>query len=347
MKHITSLFYSLFICLVMAFAVSTAMDVGFGLSLLGCVAGSIALSFVPMPQGVAQAVVLKQMWETALIEAFRAERTWIGRIPRKDQYVGNNAINVQEVGADPTVLINNTTYPIATAARTDDTLVLALNKYDTTNTKVTRDELYALPYDKEGSVVRQHRDTLAEKTAEHGLFLLAPSGNTASTPVITTTGADNGAGRKRLKSLDLITLKQRLDNLKVPKAGRMLILCSDHVNDLLVDDQSFQLRYNNTEKGSILSNFYGFEIFEDMANPVYTGTTKKAFGAVAVPATDANASTLVFAPRAFQAVGTVEMYHEDATTNPTMRESVVGFRVYNIIAPMEATGFGAIVSAVI
>lgn len=347
MKHITSLFYSLFICLVMAFAVSTAMDVGLGLAFTGCVAGSALLSFVPMPQGVAQAVVLKQMWETALIEAFRAERTWIGRIPRKDQYVGNNTINVQEIGADPNVLINNTVYPIATASRTDNTLILALNKYDTENTKVTRDELYGLPYDKEGSVVRQHRDTLAEQSGEHGLYLLAPAANTANTPVIVTTGADNGAGRKRLKSLDLITLKQRLDNLKVPKAGRMLILCSDHVNDLLVEDQSFQLRYNNTEKGSILANFYGFEIYEDMANPVYTGTTKKAFGAAAVPATDANASTMVFAPRAFQAAGTVEMYYQDATTNPTMRETVIGFQVYSIIAPMKNTGFGAIVSAVI
>ncbi len=347
MKHITNLFFTLFTCLIMAVAVSAALDIGFGTAMLGCVSGSALLSLVPMPQGVASAVVLRQMWETALIEAFRSERSWIGRIPRKDQYVGNNAINVQEIGADPKVLINNTVYPIATASRTDNTLILALNKYDTENTKVTRDELYGLPYDKEGSVVRQHRDTLAEKTAEHGLYLMAPAGNTANTPVITTTGADNGSGRKRLKSADLITLKQRLDNLKVPKAGRMLILCSDHVNDLLVEDQSFQLRYNNTEKGSILSNFYGFEIFEDMANPVYTGTTKKAYGATAVPSTDANASTLVFAPRAFQAVGTVEMYAQDAFANPTMRESVVGFRVYNIIAPMQNTGFGAIVSAVV
>lgn len=347
MKKILSLFYTLAVCLVMATAVSASLEVGLMSAFLGCVAGSMLLSFVPMPSGVMQAVVLKQMWETALIEAFRSNRNWMGRIPRKDQYVGNNAINVQEIGADPNVLINNTTYPIATASRTDDTLVLALNKYDTENTKVTQDELYAIPYDKEGSVIRQHRDTLTEKTAEHGLWTMCPAGNTANTPVIATTGGDNGAGRKRLKSLDLITLKQRLDNLKVPKEGRLLILCSDHVNDLLVEDQSFQLRYNNTEKGTILANFYGFEIYEDAYNPVFTGLAKKAYGAAAIPATDCNGSTLVFAPRAFQATGTVELYAQDAHTSPTMRESVVGFRVYNIIAPMKNMGFGAIVSPVV
>lgn len=346
MKTASNFIISLILCFFVGSVMANVLPIDAGTATLACVAASVGMSFVKLPANALHAVVLKQMWETALIEAFRSNRNWMGRIPRKDQYVGNNAINVQEIGADPAVLINNTTYPIATAGRTDDTLVLSLNKYDTENTKVTRDELEGLPYDKEGSVIRQHRDTLVEKTAEHGLYIMAPAGNTANTPVIAATGVDNGFGRKRLKSLDLITLKQRLDTLKVPKEGRILILCGDHVNDLLVEDQSFQLRYNNTEKGSILANFYGFEIYEDNFNPVYTGLAKKAYGAVAAPSTDCNASTLVFAPRAFQASGTVEMYYQEAHTNPTMRESVVGFRVYNIIAPMKNIGFGAIVSPV-
>jgi hypothetical protein len=166
-----------------------------------------------------------------------------------------------------------------------------------------------------------------EKTGEHGLWTLCPAGDTTNTPLVETTGADNGNGRRRLRSLDLITLKQRLDNLKVPAAGRTLVLCSAHVADLLVEDQSFQLRYNNTEKGTIMPNFYA----------------KKAFGAAAA-GTDRNASTLFFAPRAFQASGTVEMYYEDKFTNPTMRQTVVGFSLYHVIAPMKNIGFGSIVS---
>lgn len=349
MKHILNFISALFLVLLVSAAVSHVADIEFAHAFAGTLVGSVALSFVPMPKGVVPALVLKEMWEAELIRAFRANRSWNGRIPRKDQYVGNNAINLQEIGADPTVLINNTTYPIAVAQRTDDTTVLALNKYDTTNTAIRRDELYAIPYDKEGSVITQHKEVLLEKTGEHGLHILAPAGNTANTPVIATTGVDNGNARRRLKSADLITLKNRLDNLKVPKEGRILVLCSDHVADLLLEDQSFQLRYNgNTEKGVIIGMFYGFEIFEDVYNPVYNaGTTKVGYGVAAAPSTDRNASVCFYAPRAFQASGTTEMFFRDKSIDPENRQSVVGFQQYHIIAPMKNIGFGAIASAII
>lgn len=348
-KHILNFISAILVAVFMALAVSVASGLDFHLTMTGTLIGSALFSWVPMPHAAANAVVLRQLWEAELLRAFRATRSWPSRIPRKDQYVGNNAINVQEIGADPTVLINNSTYPIAVTSRVDDTVVLALNKYETTNTSVHRSELEALPYDKEGSVIAQHKDVLIERTGEHGLWNLCPAANTANTPVIATTGVDNGNGRRRLKSADLIALKGRLDALKVPKDGRCLVLCSDHVSDLLLEDQSFQLRYNgSTEKGTIITMLYGFEIYEDVFNNVFDNTgAKKAFGAAAVPATDRNASTLFFAPRAFQASGTTEMFFQDKYTNPRMRQSEVGFTQYHIIAPMKNIGFGAIASAII
>ncbi len=349
MKHILNFLSAVLMTVLMATVVSAATGMDFGVAVAGFAIGSAALSFIPMPQGVASAIVLKEMWEAELLRSFRAFAGWAHRIPRKDQYVGNNAINLQEIGADPTVLINNSSYPIAVAQRTDDTVVLALNKYDTTNTAIRRDELYALPYDKEGSVITQHKEVLLERTGEHGLFLLAPSGNSTDTPVIATTGVDNGNSRRRLKSADLIALKARLDNLKIPKEGRVLVLCSDHVSDLLLEDQSFQLRYNgSTERGTIITMLYGFEIYETVYNPIYNGSTAKvAFGAAAAPSTDRNASVCFYAPRAFQASGTTEMFYRDKSMDPENRQTVVGFQQYHIIAPMKNIGFGAIASAII
>jgi hypothetical protein len=347
MKHILNFLSSLVVAVLMAVAISMATGLSFLPVLAGLLVASALLSLVRLPQGAAMAVVLKQMWEAELLRAFRATRSWPSRIPRKDEYVGNNAINVQEVGADPTVLINNSSYPIAVASRTDDTTILALNKYETTNTSVSRSEIEALPYDKEGSVISQHKEVLIERTGEHGLWNLCPAGNTASTPVIATTGADNGAGRKRLKVADLITLKARLDALKVPQAGRILVLCGDHVADLLMEDLSFQIRYNNTKTGEVIPQ-YGFEIFEDVFCNVFTDAgAKKAFGAAAAPSTDRNASTLFFAPRAFQASGTTEMFYQDKYSNPRMRQTEVGFTQYHIIGPVKNLGFGAIASAIV
>lgn len=349
MKHILNFISALFLVLLVSAAVSHVADIEFGHAFAGTLLGSVALSFVPMPQGVVPAVVLKEMWEAELLRAFRANRSWNSRIPRKDEYVGNNAINLQEIGADPTVLINNTTYPIAVAQRTDDTTVLALNKYDTTNTAIRRDELYGLPYDKEGSVITQHKEVLLERTGEHGLHIMCPAGNTANTPVIATTGDDRGTSRRRLKFADLVSLKERLDNLKVPKAGRVLVLCSDHASDLLLEDESFKLRYNsNRETGAIITQLCGFDIFEDVYNPIFNGSTAKvAFGAAAAPSTDRNSSVCFYGPRAFQASGTTEMFYRDKSMDPENRQTVVGFQQYHIIAPMKNIGFGAIASAIV
>ena len=75
-----------------------------------------------------------------------------------------------------------------------------------------------MPYDKIGSVQQQHRETLEDTTQEHALHSLAPMANTADTPIFTTTGADDGTGRKKLRSQDLIDYKKQLDKLKIPKA---------------------------------------------------------------------------------------------------------------------------------
>lgn len=304
---------------------------------------SIGLSAFKLPAG-AHAVVLRQMWETVLLEAFRSSGNWMGRLPRKDQYVGNNVINLTEIGADPTLLINNTTYPITTAARVDDNIALALNKYDTTNTRITDDELYALPYDKEGSVVAQHKAVILEGTRKHGLWNLAIAGDSATTPLVETTGADNGSGRKAIRTADILRLKLRLDNLNAPKEGRCLVMCAAHINELLLEDASFQLRYQNHTEGKLVTRYHGFDIYEDNYNPVYTAANaKKAFGAAAA-GTDRNASVCFIAERSFQTTGTVKMYYTPAEQDPANRETVAGFRLYHIAAPMKTTAFGVIVS---
>lgn len=345
MKQALNLFYTLFTCLVMAFAVSASLDVAFVPAFLGCVGGSVLLSFVPMPQGVVQAVVLRQMWETALEEHFRAFGEFLRGVPRKDQYVGNNVINITEIGADPTVLINNTTYPIAVSQRADDNIAVALNKYDTTNTKLTDDELYAVPYDKQGSVVRQHRDTLDEQILAHALHSLCVAGNTASTPVLETTGSDDGTGRKRLVPADIIRLQLALDNLKVPQMGRRLVLAPVHCADLLLADLSFAQPYHNAKDGMILPNYYGFETFKYVNAPVFSSAgAKKAFGTATVSG-DRQASVVFLPGKSFTANGDLKFYFRDAATNPEYRESVAGYRLWSVTLPTKNTGFGALISA--
>ena len=82
--------------------------------------------------------------------------------------------------------------------------------------------------------------------------------------------------RKRITRQDIIALKDKFDKLKVPTAGRRLVLCTDHVNDLLLQEQKFADQYYNYQTGKI-ANLYGFEVYEFVGNPYYnTSGVKQA-----------------------------------------------------------------------
>lgn len=291
------------------------------------------------------AVAKNELAEKELIKHFRHSGTWLDRVPSKNQWVGNDVIKLNEIGADPDVLINNNTYPIAVAQRPDTSTAISLFKYDTTNTKITDDELNALPYDKPGSVQEQHRETLEERTQEHALHSLAPVANTASTPIIKTTGAAVGGlgSRLRLTYNDLVEYKKTLDKLKIPKKGRILVLCADHVADLLLEDKALNVQYNNHKTGAITQNYVGFEIYEDIYAPVYDATTlAKIPFASATPGVEG--SVFFLAKRTAKARGTVKRYMRAAEGDPENRETVVGFRLYFIAIPTSLLGQGAIIS---
>ena len=284
-----------------------------------------------------------ELAESELIKNFRHDNTWLQELTPKPQWVNNDTIKIPKRGLAPKVLINNQVYPIQSNKREDGHVIIALNMYDTENTTVTDEELHALPYDKLGDVQQQHREELEDKTAEHALYSIAPD-NTATTPVLKTTGEDDGTGRKRLTAKDLINLKKALDKLLVPKQGRVLVLCPDHVADLLIEDLSFKQRYQDANGGKIANSYYGFEIYESTYAPKYDKTTlaRKPFGSA--DATSVEASVVLHKKNTVKAPGTVKRYARAAADNPERRENTIGFRIYWIAVAIKDEGAAAIIS---
>lgn len=288
------------------------------------------------------ATLKNELAEKEMIKKFRHDNTWLNEIRSKNAWVGNDTIKIPKQGAAPDVLINNSVYPISSNKRDDSYVTVSLNKYDTTNTTVTDDELYALPYEKVSDVQVQHREELEDVTAEHALHAIAPASNNASSPVLVTTGANDGSGRKRLTSADLIKLKKSLDKLNVPKQGRILVLCPDHVADLLSEDRNFYSQYQNHKDGAISMNYYGFKIYESTYSPTYDAQgDKEAFGAAA---TGYEASVVFHKRTTVKATGTVKRYIRNASEDPEMRENTVGFRLWFVCLAMRDEGSAAIVS---
>ncbi len=289
-----------------------------------------------------------ELAEKELIKQFRHDSSWLGELKSKNNWVGNDVIKIPRRGAVPQVLINNSVYPIVSNNRNDDFISLALNKYDTENTDVSEDELYALPYEKVNDVQLQHREELEDKTAEHALFSLAPAANTAKTPILETTGANDGMGRKRLTSADLVRLGKALGDLNVPQSGRVLVLSNAHLYDLLFEDIAREKTWFDVKSGQVNAFHLGFKIYSVTYSPRYTKTgvnfAKNAFGAVP---SGVEASICFYNGNAIKATGTVKRFAIPAEMNPTYRKNTMGFQLYfGAFATMDE-GFAALVDGTV
>jgi len=325
----------------------------FALSLLLLVATVVAhATNMTTHEGVAMATLtvspaqLKNTTaEREMIKQLRHIHTWVSEIKSKQGWVNQDTIKIPKRGAAPKVLIDNTNYPIVKNERDDSHVIIALHKFDTENTIVTDDELYALPYEKTSDVQEQHRETLEDSTLEYGLWGLAPQANDEANNlfVLETTGADDGTGRLKLQTKDLRTLQAKMNKKGIDKNGRILILSDDHVSDLLEEDRKFYTQYHNQAEGIISGKYYGFKIYEDSTTPEYNDTTlaKIPFGSVTV----GRKSSVVFHKgTTAKAVGTVKRFARMAEEDPENRENTIGFRLYHIIVAYGIEGSAAIIS---
>jgi len=342
-KAITALLFNAMMGVMMAAVM------GFSATAGAVTAVGVSLAAGPfMPSGALCEGVLTEVWTGELIKTLRAGdvATFLDGLPDYSQYAENDVIHMIDVGGDPDVLINNTTYPIAVQEISDVDAVFSLDKFQTKATPVTDDELYASSYDKMSSLKERHADAIKVSKYAKAIHALAPDKTTAKTPVLKTTGeiVDGGeTGRRRLQVADIIALKDAFDKAQIPLQGRRLVLCSDHVNDLLLTDQKFKDQYYNYTTGKI-SNLYSFEVFEYCANPVYKADgTKVKFG-TAAGANEFQASVAFYTKRAFKASGSTTMYYSEAKTDPLNQRSLVNFRHYFIVLPKKKDAMAAIMS---
>ena len=209
---------------------------------------------------VLRAGVYTEIWTGELVKVLRSglAGSWLDGVPDQSSIVNNDVIHLVEVGVDPDVLINNTTYPIPMQALEDKDIAISLDKFQSKVTPITDDELYAISYDKMARVKESHGNAINDAKFAKAAHALCATEHTAKTPVLKTSGdADEETGRKRLTPNDLVEMKRALDKLKVPSENRRLVLCPDHVNDLLLVSQNFREQYNIDRGTGKVGNLYG------------------------------------------------------------------------------------------
>jgi hypothetical protein len=351
---ISAILTNLILALVVGFLISCAT--GFNPLIPAAVvfAGGTGLQIV-YPNifvGIAMAGVYQEIWTGELVESFQPEieASFLNEIPDESRWVQssgsgeNQVIHLVDIGADPEVLINNTTYPIGYSTLADGDIAFQLDKFTTVATKVTDDELYAISYDKIAVVNKKHKNAIMATKFAKATHALAPQVNTATTPVLGTSGA-TVAGKKGCSVDDVIALAGALSASGVPDDGRrILVLNTQHVTSLLKEVKNFYQDFANVGTGQIRALFYGFKVYIYHKMPFYLAAdnTKVSFGAVFNPATHNVASVAFYAPDMFRAEGTTKMYYDEPDTQN--QASAINYRHYYLVSPKKARAIAALVT---
>jgi hypothetical protein len=288
----------------------------------------------------------KQIWSAVQLKAWRTNDTWIGEIPNQSDFVNNDTLHIADVGVDPTLLINNSTYPIAVVDYSDPTdITFNLDKFETTNVRISDDVAYANALPIIENETERHMKTLNNGYRAKGAHALAISGSSATTPLVGTTGSDNSRGFKKATFEDFIALSEMLTGLKVPMEDVVLLMHSSHYHNLLLQDNAaFKGLIKRDAKVGEAFDFLLMRCYIVTDNAVYnTSNVKRAFNAAAA-GTDRISSITFVRDRTFQAKGSVKNYFLPEELNPTERANTLGMRVRGLIMPKKYEGFGAVVS---
>lgn len=259
----------------------------------------------------------------------------------------SNIIHVPTSEFAPDILINNSTYPIALQAYTDDAVTIQLDKYQTKVVTLSDDQIMGASYDKIDNATRKTVQKLTAEKFGKAIHAIAPTSNATNTPVITATGGSTAetapGGRLRLCYEDIVTLKGAFDAINgCPVVGRRLVLNSDHYNDLLRDRKNFGDQLVNYRTGDVAPVIAGFEIFQYVAMPYFTSVgVKKAYGSVAT-GTDKKASVAFVVDNIAKKTGETKQYFTAAADNPTTQTNQLAYRHYFIAVPFQAKWLGAI-----
>lgn len=305
-----------------------------GVSPVAGVIGAEVIASVPAffseaaSTGILRAGVYRELWTGEMVKKLREglQASWLDGIPDASSIVENDVIHLVDVGVDPDVLVNNTTYPIPLQVLDDADIAITLDKFQSKVTPITDDELYAISYDKMSRVKESHGNAISDKK-----FAKAAHAIASSTYKVATTGsADANTGRKKLTIADIIAVKAQMDKLKVPVAGRRLVLTADHVNDLLAVSENFTRQYNLDTVNGRCARLFGFDIYEYADCPVFDASGAKQTLGTAESGDKFQASFAFYAPRVFKATGSTKMYFHEAKNDPQNQRNLINFRHYFI-----------------
>lgn len=353
MKRTNKNLVGLLMCLLTSVLVTSVTGLDLGASFLGCLGLSLLLGYANSKsktgQPVLQAGLLQEVWIGEFENRFFDNDDFLADGRDWTPWVDNDAINLAEIGVSPNVVINRTTYPVPASVRTDVPIKLSLNNYGTDSTIHRKLEQISMVQDKRKSIIEDHKAVIQEKISDHGIFNIAPTANTADTPVFKTSGPlSTDTGNRILLSADINKMNRMFDDKKYPAKGRTLVVPPVMFWEFVENNPTIKAQAEcNGQAGTgtgMWVEWMGFIIRPKVTTAIYNKSTlaKNAWGAVAVPATDRMAAVAYIKNVSFgRAQGSTEMFAK--INDPDQQGDTINFLTTAIVLPVRQKTLGAIV----
>ena len=292
--------------------------------------GTLAWSFIQaqwkaagyVTERLALDSVNQTFWSQYIVELYYKTNAFLSYAFNADQFVmGGAAVVIPQAGNPPTVIKNNTTYPMVAVQRGDTGISYLLDTYSTQPTFVNYADLTSISYNKAKSVSDQHFAILVQTAADDQLIKYAtamPGSNVISTtgPVTNVLRAGQTGPRNTFHHNDLKQLELQFNLANVPAEGRIALLSANHYSQLTDSLNSNTYRdfskYYDASTG-LMGKLYGFDIMMRssvcMANAALSGgnLNVNALGQ-AVAATDNECSLAWQTNTLERAMGQIELF---------------------------------------
>jgi hypothetical protein len=260
--------------------------------------------------------IQKEIWAQDIQDVLFQGLEFTERALNHNMFISGKTVHVPQAGANPSIVVNRTSFPATIATRTDTTKEYSMKSLTTDPIVVTDVDELQTSYDKRKSVLASHTNVLTERA---GLEIIHGWAGTVANKVATTGTADalalapSATGtRNALMMKDIRACAKLMDKQGVPKIGRMLILPSDMYYQLFDDANASKRDAMNANPllDGIIDRIFGFDIYSvGIANRL---TSALALRAVthAGASTDHFAGIACHADHVSRAMGAIKVFAE-------------------------------------
>ena len=224
--------------------------------------------------------LIKEVWIQDVQNALNQNADFLPFSTDHSAYIAFGTVHVPQSGANPTALVNPSSFPLTIGQRVDTELTYSLNQYALQPTLITNIDELQVSYDKRQSVIGQQMSTLTEVIGNVVANSWSASG---AANIVRTTGtagsslAPSATGtRKAVTLLDISNMAKKLDKDNVPRVGRKLLMPADMFWELFTISEVVRASYNgfqaNALASGVIAQIFGFDVLVRPTVAIYDNT---------------------------------------------------------------------------